>query len=87
MVCRLFGGHDVAGAIDNPFAAGQGRIAGFAGPDGTEMLRMLTGPVRVGDAAQPTRAAPGLGADTDEILRRLGLGPGEIAALRDRGVV
>ncbi len=79
--------NDVAGALENPFAADQGRVAGFSGPDGAELLRMLTGPVRVAGAEQPRKAGPGLGEDTGDILRRLGLGEAEIEALRAKGVV
>ena len=79
--------NDVAGALENPFAADQGRVAGFTGPDGGELLRMLAGPVRVAGADQPTKAGPSLGADTGDILRGLGLSDAEIEALRGKGVV
>ncbi|HUS56259.1 MAG TPA: CoA transferase [Thermohalobaculum sp.] len=79
--------NDVAAALENPFVADQNRIAGFTGPDGTELLRMLAGPVRVARAEQPTKAGPTLGADTGKILRRLGLSDTEIEALRSKGVV
>ncbi len=79
--------NDVAEALENSFAADQGRVAGFSGPDGAELLRMLTGPVRVAGAEQPRKAGPGLGEDTGDILRRLGLGEAEIEALRAKGVV
>jgi crotonobetainyl-CoA:carnitine CoA-transferase CaiB-like acyl-CoA transferase len=79
--------HDVAAALENPFVGGGNRIGGYQGPDGAEMLRMLAGPVRVGGAVQPMKAGPGLGADTDAILRGLGLTAAEITALRDKGAV
>ncbi|MGR3717512.1 MAG: CaiB/BaiF CoA transferase family protein [Thermohalobaculum sp.] len=79
--------NDVAEALENSFAADQGRVAGFSGPDGAELLRMLTGPVRVAGAEQPRKAGPGLGEDTGDILCRLGLGEAEIEALRAKGVV
>ncbi|HUF87452.1 MAG TPA: CaiB/BaiF CoA-transferase family protein, partial [Thermohalobaculum sp.] len=79
--------HNVAEALDNPFAAAGERVAGYAGPDGTELLRLLAGPVRVAGSDQPSRAGPALGADTDAILRRIGLDAAEISALRARGIV
>ena len=48
--------NDVAEALENPYLAGEDRIAGFTGPDGTEALRMLTGPVRVAGVEQPRKA-------------------------------
>ena len=79
--------NDVTEALENPFVAAGDRVAGFTGPDGVELLRMAAGPVRVAGAEQPRRAAPELGADSGDILQRLGLSAAEIAALRAKGVV
>jgi crotonobetainyl-CoA:carnitine CoA-transferase CaiB-like acyl-CoA transferase len=79
--------NDVAQALENPFVADGDRVAGFAGQDGAELLRMLAGPVRVTGAEQPRQAGPDLGADTGDILRGLGLADAEIDALRGKGVV
>jgi crotonobetainyl-CoA:carnitine CoA-transferase CaiB-like acyl-CoA transferase len=79
--------NDVAGALDAPFVEGEGRTAGFAGPDGAEMVRMLTSPLGVGGAEAPRRAGPALGAGTAEILRRLGYDEAAVAALKAKGAV
>lgn len=79
--------NDVAEALENPFVAAEGRLAGYTAPDGAELLRMLAGPIGVAGAEAPRTAGPALGADTDAILRRLGLDPTEISALRAKGIV
>ncbi|MEM1161017.1 MAG: CoA transferase [Pseudomonadota bacterium] len=77
---------DVAGALQNPFVAGSDRIATFeGGEDGG--IDMLTGPVRIAGAEAPRRAAPGLGADTADLLGEIGLDDAEIADLASRGIV
>jgi crotonobetainyl-CoA:carnitine CoA-transferase CaiB-like acyl-CoA transferase len=78
---------DVAQALSNPFVAERGAVADFARPEGGDPVRMLASPLRVGDADLPRRAAPALGADTDEVLGRVGLGPAEVAQLKARGIV
>jgi crotonobetainyl-CoA:carnitine CoA-transferase CaiB-like acyl-CoA transferase len=79
--------NDVADALESPFVTDEGRVAGFFGPDGTELLRMLTGPVRVAGIELPRKAGPAFGADAGDILRDLGLGDAEIETLRTKGVV
>ena len=44
-------------------------------------------PVRIDAERAPVRPAPELGADTDPVLEEAGFTSGEIASLRDRGVV
>lgn len=80
--------YDVAQALENPFVQETGRIAAFqTGAPGANAVRMLTGPIRIGGATLPTRAGPSLGADTEEILGRLGLDAEAIGALRAQGVI
>ncbi len=79
--------NDVAEALDNPFVTEHGRIADFTAEDRGDPVRMLVGPVRVAGERSPTRAAPALGADTDDLLARLGHDAARAAALRAKGVV
>ena len=78
---------DIGQALENPFVSDTGRLATFERPEGGQPLRMLAGPVRVDGQRTPTRAAPPMGYDTDDILDRLGFGPETIAALRQKGAV
>jgi crotonobetainyl-CoA:carnitine CoA-transferase CaiB-like acyl-CoA transferase len=73
--------YDVAEALDNPFVAEREGVAEFSYPDG-RMAKLLANPIRLSDAELPRRAAPGLGADTDALLRSLGYDEERIAALR-----
>jgi crotonobetainyl-CoA:carnitine CoA-transferase CaiB-like acyl-CoA transferase len=68
-------------ALNNPFVAERGRIAGF-GP-----VRMVAGPVIDSAAEGPRNPAPPLGADTDAVLRECGFSAAEIAALTADGVI
>jgi crotonobetainyl-CoA:carnitine CoA-transferase CaiB-like acyl-CoA transferase len=77
--------------IDQVFADEQVKARGLrvdiARPDGT-MIPGVANPIRLsGSPIEYTRPAPALGADTDEVLARLGLSDDEIRTLRDAGVV
>jgi len=78
---------DVAQALDNPFVAARGAVETFQGSPHGGDLRMVASPIRVPGEQIPTRAAPGLGADTDDVLGGLGLTPEAIARLRAGGIV
>jgi len=77
--------NDVATALENPFVAERRSVLEFAYPDGRS-ARLLANPIRTG-AEPPRKAAPALGADTDDLLRELGLDEVRIAALRAARVV
>jgi len=78
---------DVGQALDNPFVRERGGVAEFTRREGGAPVRMLTGPVRVNGRLPPVNAAPALGADTDAVLRRVGLDDETIADLRRKGTV
>jgi crotonobetainyl-CoA:carnitine CoA-transferase CaiB-like acyl-CoA transferase len=90
----LFGGavpaapvYDVGQALTNPFVTETGRIAAFERPEGGEPVNMLSGAIRVDGAAPPCRAAPTLGADTEAVLGRVGVGAETLADLRARKII
>lgn len=77
---------DVEQALTNPYVADSDRIGDFARAAG-DPVRMLRGPLRVGGAETPSRAAPVLGADTAEILAELGCDEAAIEDLRTRRII
>lgn len=79
--------YDVAQALDSRFVRETGRVAPFERSEGGHSVEMLAGPVRVNGQITPTRAAPALGADNAEIFARAGVSAGELARLRERGVI
>jgi crotonobetainyl-CoA:carnitine CoA-transferase CaiB-like acyl-CoA transferase len=73
-------------ALDNPWLRTTGMRDTVAHPDRPEM-QVLANPIRLDGQRLPNRAAPLLGADTDDILGELGLAPAEIADLKRAGIV
>jgi crotonobetainyl-CoA:carnitine CoA-transferase CaiB-like acyl-CoA transferase len=78
-------------AIDQVFADEQVKARGLrvdlARPDGT-VVPGVANPIRLSESPiEYARPAPALGADTDEVLSRLGLSADEIGALRQAGVI
>ncbi len=76
----------VAEALDNPWLETIGMIDRVAHPDNPE-LRVLASPIRVDGQRLPSRAAPLLGQDSDDVLRSVGYGDDDIRAFRAAGVV
>jgi crotonobetainyl-CoA:carnitine CoA-transferase CaiB-like acyl-CoA transferase len=73
-------------AMDNPFLQQTGMIDVAPHPDRPDM-RVLASPVRLDGARSPARAAPLLGADSDDILESLGYDQAAVAKLRQSGIV
>ncbi|MCY4239844.1 MAG: CoA transferase [Rhodospirillaceae bacterium] len=77
--------NDIASALDNPFVVENDRLQIIEHPrDGP--YRIVAPPVQTGEPA-PARPAPELGADTDDVLKRIGYSEGKIATLRSRGTI
>ncbi|MDE2363493.1 MAG: CoA transferase [Hyphomicrobiales bacterium] len=78
--------YDVAQALDNEFAREQERIVAFRHSEHGE-VKGIASPVRVSGAQPPTEAAPGLGRDTDDLLRKIGYSTERLASLRSSGAI
>ena len=77
--------HDVKAALDNAFVKDEGRIRAAGRAEGA--VHMLAPPVRCPGEDMPCEPAPALGADTDDILGRLGFATEELARLRAAGAL
>jgi crotonobetainyl-CoA:carnitine CoA-transferase CaiB-like acyl-CoA transferase len=78
--------NDVREALESDFVRANANVASYRYDD-ERGARMVATPVRVDGEALPQRAAPALGAHTDELLRSLGYDDTRIAALRAGGVI
>lgn len=79
--------NSVAEILADPHVAARGLVAPFEHPKAGRTGALRT-PVRLSGYDEiATGVPPVLGADTDEVLRALGLGPQEIEKLRGEGVV
>jgi crotonobetainyl-CoA:carnitine CoA-transferase CaiB-like acyl-CoA transferase len=90
---ELLGGHvpvapvyDLGDALDNPWLEAIDLRDTIAHPDRPQ-LRVLKSPLKFDGKRPPNRAAPLLGADSEDILAELGYDPDEIARLRAGGIV
>jgi crotonobetainyl-CoA:carnitine CoA-transferase CaiB-like acyl-CoA transferase len=77
---------DVGEALDSAFVAERGDVADYARAAGTP-ARMVANPIRTPGVTLPARAAPALGAHTDELLEALGYSPARIVELRASGAI
>jgi crotonobetainyl-CoA:carnitine CoA-transferase CaiB-like acyl-CoA transferase len=71
--------------LDNTFVKDEGRIRAAGRAEGA--VHMLAPPVRCPGEDMPCEPAPALGADTDDILGKLGFAPNELARLRAAGAL
>jgi crotonobetainyl-CoA:carnitine CoA-transferase CaiB-like acyl-CoA transferase len=73
-------------ALDNPYFAQTGGIQQIDHPERAG-LRVLSNPIKLDGARALATPGPALGADTDDLLREVGLRDDDIASLRARNVV
>lgn len=78
--------HDVAEALESGFAHERERVVELRHP-GEGTIRAIACPVRPSGARLPTRSAPALGQDTDDILERAGFTRERIASLRAQAAI
>ena len=78
---------DLGTALASEYAAESGVIETIAHPDAPEGLSFIASPIRL-DGKRPTsRAAPKLGADTEEVLSELGYDETDTCRFRTEGVI
>ena len=77
--------NDVQEALDNPFVAERGLIQNLD-LEGYGDVRVIDTPIKSGEPT-PTKAAPLLGAHTNELLDELGIGEEQRSALRASGII
>ncbi len=78
--------YSVDQALDNPYLAETGMLQKVNHPDKAE-LRVLASPIKVDGQRLPGRAAPLLGADSDDILAEIGYDADAIGRLKHDGIV
>lgn len=79
--------YDLESAMQNPWLGAEALVQTLSHSPGTPEFRMLANPIKLDGGRLPGRACAELGADTDDLLRELGYGAGEIDGLRNRGAV
>jgi crotonobetainyl-CoA:carnitine CoA-transferase CaiB-like acyl-CoA transferase len=77
--------YDLPQALDNPFVREIGMLRDLPHPQKAD-YRVLANPIKFDGARVPSRVAPTLGEQTDEVLASIGYSAAEIAALKSRGV-
>ena len=78
---------DLRDALGSAYAAESGAIETIAHPDAPKGLSFIASPIRLDGRRPTTRAAPKLGADTEEVLSELGYDEMDTRRFRDQGVI
>jgi succinate---hydroxymethylglutarate CoA-transferase len=73
-------------ALDNPHLHATEGVLTLAHPQRPK-LRMIAAPIRIDGARPVANAGPGLGADTEALLREAGLSAADIVSLRAAGAI
>jgi len=76
--------HNLAQALDNPFAAAIGMVRTLPHPTRPD-FRVLANPIKFDGERLPSRPAPALGEHTDAVLGEAGFTLAEVEALRASG--
>jgi crotonobetainyl-CoA:carnitine CoA-transferase CaiB-like acyl-CoA transferase len=76
--------HDLAGALNNPFLQRTGMIRNTPHPQRAD-FRALANPIKLDGERLPSKVCSALGADTDELLRGVGLTNQELTELHAAG--
>ena len=77
--------HDLAGALDNPYLQRTGMIRNTPHPQRGD-FKTLANPIKLDGERLPSKVCSALGADTDELLREVGLTEQELTELHTAGV-
>ncbi|MFN2098505.1 CaiB/BaiF CoA transferase family protein [Altererythrobacter sp. MF3-039] len=78
--------YELGAALDNPWLETIGMRDQVVHPDKDD-LQVLASPIKLDGKRLPNRAAPLLGADSEDLLGELGYDASEIADLRSTGVI
>ncbi len=77
---------DIGQALDNPFVQDRGCVETVS-VGGGRTMKLLANPIRADGDPSPSKPSPSLGEHTSGLLREIGLGPEEEAALRREGII
>ena len=77
--------NDMAGALENPFLERTGMVRNTPHPARSD-FRTLANPIKLDGQRLPSKVCSALGADTDDLLRDVGLTDQELNELHTAGV-